>query len=143
MFTLIGVAWTIRKSDKDRQVDEKKKAKPIFTFTMLNEEPENYEFGRYCFTEANGNFKCHCCFEIENSNLSAFIFKRIRHDGMWSEFVGNYTILPNGKCLLDFLFDSPLAYSWKPRITLEINTSIRSRCYTLLVMELMINSITP
>lgn len=26
---------------------------------------------------------------------------------MWSEFVGNYTILPNGKCLLDFLFDSP------------------------------------
>lgn len=107
MFTLIGVAWTIRKSDKDRQVDEKKKAKPLFTFTMLNEEPENYESGRYCFTEANGNFRCHCCFEIENSNLSAFIFKRIRHDGMWSELVGNYTILPNGKCLLDFLFDSP------------------------------------
>lgn len=38
ILTLVGVAWTIRHSDKEGREEEKKKAKPIFTFNMVLDE---------------------------------------------------------------------------------------------------------
>ena len=44
--------------------------------------------------------------QLENSNKSPFTLKEVYHDGKWFELEGNTTVLPSGKCLLSFYFDS-------------------------------------
>ena len=53
ILTLVGVAWTIRHSDKERKDEEKKKAKPIFTFNMVLDEIKDIRTKKVCFDVNN------------------------------------------------------------------------------------------
>ena len=107
ILTLVGVAWTIRHSDKERREEEKKKAKPIFTFNMVLEEIKDIRTKKVCFDVAENEieYKFHVVAEIENSDHSLFEVKRVFHDGKWNEIEGNTVVLPNKSVYFDFRFN--------------------------------------
>lgn len=110
LITLVGVAWTIKKSDKDRKEDEIKHEKPYFSFNpQFHEIPLNGS-EKACFPPMEGEYKykSEVLVQLENSDKSPFILKKLYHDGKWFELEGNFTVLPSGKCFLSFYFDSPL-----------------------------------
>lgn len=109
MLTLAGVVLTIKKSDRDREEEERKRAKPVFAFNMLTKEPVKPEFDKACFPmgEEERDYPCEAYVEVENSNLSSFVMKKIKHDGKWFELEGNTTLIPGNKCVLNFRFESP------------------------------------
>jgi len=111
LLTLVGVVLTIKKSDKDRREDEIKKAKPMFAYNMLRQEPKlDVVMQRVCMSDTSEEVQSECdvYVELENSNLSSFEIKRIYHDGNWVIVEGNTTVLPSSKCLLNFRFsDKP------------------------------------
>lgn len=108
MFTLLGVAWTIRKSDADRKETEKAKAKPYFTFNKLNKEPNITEAKCSFVVFGEENRGCSAYTELENSNMSVIKLSRIRHDGEWYELEANTVLLPGNKTILNFRFDNLL-----------------------------------
>lgn len=110
LITLVGVAWTIKKSDKDRLEDETKREKPCFSFNPQFKEFPLSGSEKACFPpiESEQKYKCEVFVQLENSDKSPFVLKRLFHDGKWVELEGNFTILPSGKCFLSFYFDSPL-----------------------------------
>ena len=107
ILTLVGVAWTIRHSDKERREEEKKKAKPIFTFNMVLEEIKDIRTKKVCFDVADNGieYECHVVAELENSDHALFEVKRIFHDGKWNEIEGNTVVLPNKTVYFDFRFN--------------------------------------
>lgn len=111
LLTLLGVIMTIKKSDKDRKEDEIKKARPLFAYNMLSEEPKlDVVVQRVCISDSSERLQnaCDVYVELENSNLSSFEIKRVNHDGIWVKMEGNTTVLPSAKCLLNFRFiDNP------------------------------------
>lgn len=110
LITLVGVAWTIKKSDKDRKEDEIKHKKPYFSFNpQFHEIPLN-GLEKACFPPIEGEhkYKLEVLVQLENSDKSPFILKKLYHDEKWFELEGNFTVLPSGKCFLSFYFDSPL-----------------------------------
>lgn len=110
LITLVGVAWTIKKSDKDRKEDEIKHEKPYFSFNpQFHEIPLNGS-EKACFPPMEGEhkYKSEVFVQLENSDKAPFILKKLYHDGKWFELEGNFTVLPSGKCFLSFYFDSPL-----------------------------------
>lgn len=110
LITLVGVAWTIKKSDKDRQEDEIKHEKPYFSFNPQFHEISLNGSEKACFPPIEGEhkYKSEVFVQLENSDKSSFILKKLYHDGKWFELEGNFTVLPSGKCFLSFYFDSPL-----------------------------------
>lgn len=104
VLTLIGVAWTIKHTQKERKDDEIKKAKPIFTYNMLLQPIENAVGRKVCFEENLEEFDCSVFAEIENSEHSVFTIEKIYHDGKWQSVAGNNVILPNKTVYLDFKF---------------------------------------
>lgn len=113
LLTLVGVILTIKKSDKDRKEDEVKKARPVFAYNMLRQEPKlDITMQKVCISDSTEQLKesCDTYVELENSNLSAFEIKRVYHDGYWVNMEGNTTVLPSSKCILNFRFiDKPLS----------------------------------
>lgn len=111
LLTLLGVIMTIKKSDKDRREDEIKKARPVFAYNMLRQEPKlDAVVQRVCISDSSEQLQAACdvYVELENSNLSLFEIKRVYHDSTWVKMEGNTTVLPNAKCLLNFRFiDKP------------------------------------
>ena len=112
LITLVGVAWTIKKTDKDRKEDEMKKVEPMFSFSMLYGEAFANNYSKICFSsyELDKNYNCEAFVVIENSIQSSFEMKSIYHDGMKCELQGNTKMIsasPNDKCLLSFRFNSP------------------------------------
>lgn len=110
LITLVGVAWTIRKSDKERKEDEIKREKPYFSFNpQFHEIPLNGS-EKACFPSIEGEhkYKSEVFVQLENSDKATFILKKLYHDEKWFELEGNLTVLPSGKCFLSFYFDSPL-----------------------------------
>lgn len=107
ILTLVGVAWTIRHSDKERREEEKKKAKPIFTFNMVLEEIKDIRTKKVCFDVADNGieYECHVVAELENSDHALFEVKRVFHDGKWNEIEGNTVVLPNKSVYFDFRFN--------------------------------------
>ena len=107
ILTLVGVAWTIRHSDKERKEEEKKKAKPIFTFNMVLEEINDIRTKKVCFDVAENEieYECHVVAEIGNSDHALFEVKRVFHDGKWNEIEGNTVVLPNKSVYFDFRFN--------------------------------------
>ena len=107
ILTLVGVAWTIRHSDKERREEEKKKAKPIFTFNMVLEEIKDIRTKKVCFDVADNGieYECHVVAELENSDHALFEVKRVFHDGKWNEIEGNTVVLPNKTVYFDFRFN--------------------------------------
>lgn len=97
ILTLVGVAWTIRHSDKERKDEEKKKAKPIFTFNMVLDEIKDIRTKKVCFDVADNGieYECHVVAELENSDHALFEVKRVFHDGKWNGVEGNTVVLPN------------------------------------------------
>lgn len=103
--TLAGVAWTIRKSDNDRKDEEKKKAKPLFTFDMVYQNINDVTGKKFCFDDNIRPYSCHVLAIIENSDRSAFRLERIYHDKSWFSISANKVMLPSAKIYLDFTFD--------------------------------------
>ena len=133
LLTLLGVMLTIKKTDKDRKEEEIKKAKPVFTFNMLTKEPVKPEFTKACFPmlEKEIDYRCEAYAELENSNLSSFSMKRLRHDKTWFELEGNTTLIPGNKCILSFWFDS------SSDIVLEVEDTLGNiHYYSISVLEL-------
>ena len=122
LLTLLGVMMTIKKSDMDREEEERKRAKPVFAFNMLTKEPVRPEFDKACFPmeEEESGYPCEAYVEVENSNLSSFAMKRIKHDGKWFELEGNTTLIPGNKCVLSFRFESPFNLFLEAEDSLEI-----------------------
>ena len=105
--TLVGVAWTIKKTDKNRKEDEIKKARPLFSFHGLRQVPQLDPIMQHvCISDSSepNNYKNDVYVELENSNLSSFEIKRIYHDGNWVGVEGNTVVLPNARCILNFRF---------------------------------------
>lgn len=124
LLTLVGVAWTIRKSDKDRKEEEIKKAKPLFTYDMYMDEPLIRTGTKSCFIYGlNLQYQCSVTFGIENSNHSAFELKRIYHDGIWFELINHTVVLPDKSIIVFFEFNNPL------NIFLEISDSLSNLHY--------------
>ncbi len=113
LLTLVGVILTIKKSDKDRKEDDLKKARPIFAYNMLRQEPKlDVTMQKVCISDSTEQLQeeCDTYVELENSPLSSFEIKRVYHDGKWVNMEGNTTVLPGSKCILNFRFlDKPLA----------------------------------
>lgn len=107
ILTLVGVAWTIRHSDKERKDEEKKKAKPIFTFNMVLDEIKDIRTKKVCFDVADNGieYECHVVAELENSDHALFEVKRVFHDGKWNGVEGNTVVLPNKTVYFDFRFN--------------------------------------
>lgn len=108
LVTLIGVAWTIKKSDKDKKEDEEKKVTPLFSFNMLYEEPVGPIIKKVCFPEdLELKYKDEVYVELENSDRSVVVFDCIFHDGAWFKLQGNTVMLPNKTCFLSFKQNNP------------------------------------
>lgn len=108
LLTLIGVAWTIKKSDRDRKEDEKKKAIPLFSFNMLYEPPVGEVIKKLCIPEdLELQYTDEVYVEFENSNRSIAIFDRLFHDNAWFKLQGNNVMLPDKTCFFSFRHSSP------------------------------------
>lgn len=109
LLTLVGVAWTIRKSDKDRKDEEKQKSVPMFTYNQIFNIPNIKDRIKTCFPiNLENNYFSDIYFEIENSEKSCFELIKIYHDKQWFGLENNTIVLPNGKVLLSFRFNSTL-----------------------------------
>lgn len=109
LLTLGGVAWTIRKSDRDRKEEEIKKAKPLFDFSPILDEPIVVSGSKNCFPVDNEKgYIFDTNLLIDNSEHSSFKLKRIFHDQKWFELTANTMVLPNKKLVLSFKFNEPL-----------------------------------
>ena len=139
LITLVGVAWTIKKSDKDRKEDEIKHEKPYFSFNpQFHEIPLNGS-EKACFPPIEGEhkYKSEVLVQLENSDKNTFILKKLYHDGKWFELEGNFTVLPSGKCFLSFYFDSPLD------IVLAVQDTLGNEYYYTLyvLMDALVNGV--
>ena len=76
LLTLVGVAWTIKSNNKDRKADlerienerkeeERKKAKPLFTFNMFDHIPSTKDGRKICVTIEDLNKDCSVHAEIK------------------------------------------------------------------------------
>ncbi len=109
LLTLLGVMLTIKKSDNARREDELKKAKPLFTFNMLDKEPAGNAIKKLCVPEdLELEFKQEVYAELENSEKSSVKLTKLFHDGKWFELQGNKIMLPNKSCFFSFKYKSPL-----------------------------------
>lgn len=107
LLTLSGVAWTIRKTEKDRKEEEIKKSKPVFVINKLFDEPKISEKERCCFDKIDNyqNYQIGVFAEIENSDASVFTVNKVYHDNQWWAMEGDTTILPNKKVIISFRFN--------------------------------------
>jgi len=125
--TLVGVAWTIRKSDKNRKEDEMKKTRPLFSFHGLRGIPKlDSVIQHICLSDSSepNKYECDVYVELENSNLSSFEITRIYHDGVWVGVEGNTVVLPGAKCILNFRFSDDLDH-----LFLEVEDALCNKFY--------------
>ena len=99
LLTLVGVAWTIRHSDKQKRDDNLAKAKPMFTFNMIA-KGKMYDVNNQKVCLANSNNGIESFAELENSANSSFTITRFFYDNRWHGTVVNNTMLPNNKLLV-------------------------------------------
>lgn len=107
LITLIGVAWTIKKSDKDRKREEIFKNKPYFIIEPLKicdfKEPEGY----ICKEDSRPFFKkCYIYAKIKNSNNSMFKLNRIYCDKEFNSFSANNVVIPGCELIFQFTINS-------------------------------------
>lgn len=129
--TLVGVAWTIRKSDADRLKEEIAKNKPVFTFGTVYEKRTQNNFDKDCSPSKASQeaFTYECIARIENSNLSSFEMKSITHDGQEFPLEGNVWLIPNNVCMLSFRLNN-----FKETVLLKVSDAFgREYTYKLIV----------
>lgn len=106
--TLVGVAWTINNSKEEKKQEEIEKCKPYFTFNIIRNEPKNIDGLKLCVPEdLELDYECETFGELENSNHSVVILKRIFHDNVWISLQCNNTLIHNSKLMLNFRFSNP------------------------------------
>ena len=106
LITLVGVAWTIRKTDNDRKAEEKKKAEPIFTFNFLLDDslPDTRIICTASVEEIdNQSYANHAL--IVNSDNSNFFIKAIKYQGTWYRVSQSNYVLKNQS--IYFVFYTP------------------------------------
>lgn len=112
LLTLIGVVLTIHKGAKEKRLEEKKQAEPLFTYNQIFEVPnikDKLNKTKTCFPiNMEGDYFSDIYFEIENSNKSFFELMQVYHDGNAFGLENNTVVLQNGKVILAFRFNSPL-----------------------------------
>lgn len=108
LITLVGVGWTIKRSDEVRKSDEIVKATPVFSFNPCFKVSTTDGSTKMCYTSVNyaAELSCLMRVEIENSDKSFFTFDKVFHDGQWYPLEGNKTVLPSGECFFSFYFSS-------------------------------------
>ena len=106
--TLSGVAWTIKKTDNDRKEDERKKAKPLFTFSRKADDNDDIMEKKACFETAIDTRTFIVCADIENSDHAPFVITRIFTDGEWRAIEGDTVVLPNKTVILQFYFENDI-----------------------------------
>lgn len=127
LITLVGVSLTIKKSDKDKKEEEIKKAKPVFSFSMLQKEPILSDvLEKICVTDVleDTPYACDVLARLDNSMLSLFEVRKIYHDGKWFDVEGNTVILPGEKCILNFRFSDDVNH-----IFMEVADSLNNVSY--------------
>ncbi len=107
--TLGGVAWTIKSAKQEEEKKEIKKAKPIFDYSLILEEPKILSGMKTCFSdeEYNDIYKLKTRFLIDNSDCSVFKLNKIFHDNKWFNLTGNTIVLPKRVVVFEFLFNNP------------------------------------
>lgn len=137
LLTLVGVAWTIKKSDNDRKIEEKQKAKPIFTFVMKLQPLINIDGEKVCFdNEETIKFPNNVTALLENSEQAVFSVERVYHDNKWWEIQGNKVVLPNSSVYLDFNFTEDVN-----KLFIEIKDRL-GNIYYYQIKVLMLNLLT-
>ena len=102
--TLIGVAWTIKRQDREKKEEERKRAKPIFTFNMVYRDLDTVEGKRICLDDNQQSFEFEVLAQLENSEHSTFKVERVYHDNQWWDVWGHNVVLPNKCVYFDFNF---------------------------------------
>lgn len=122
VLTLVGVAWTIRHSEKQKHEDELIKAKPLFTFNVMTEKNPLAGNRKVCLIGANEEVlpltelmhanknKIESYAELENSANSSFRINRIFYDNAWHEASANNIVLPSTKILIQLLRDDVVTH---------------------------------
>lgn len=139
LLTLVGVAWTIKKTDESRKQDEIQRAIPMFSYNILRKEPEiDITIQKVCYTQTYDNdkqFTYEAYVELENSNKNSFKMTNIFHDDELYPIAGNTIVLPSSKCILTFDFSN------SENIYLEILDELNKKhFYKLVVKSLDIKS---
>ncbi len=133
LLTLVGVAWTIRKAEKDKKEEEKNKAKPIFTYNPLYEREKDIRGKKVCFDDYDVLIKEEqlikvfpCCMfaQIENSDRSVFSIEKVYHDKKWWGVSGNKVILPGSSVYFEMNF-----CGFPEQIFMEIQDGIGNKYY--------------
>lgn len=111
LLTLIGVAWTIKHSDKQKREDELAKAKPMFTFNIVAEKDIKAHKQKICLINDSKTPQSLIeamqlphgvvsYMEIENSDNSTFLIKKLYFDFCWHSVSANNIVLPNNKLII-------------------------------------------
>ena len=107
LLTLVGVAWTIKESDRDRKKEEEKKAIPVFTYNAVFNEPNIKTGIKTCFPiDVEENYFSDIYLEIENSEGAYFELMKVYHDKKWFGLQNNTVVLSKGKVMLSFRFNN-------------------------------------
>lgn len=112
LITLVGVSWTIKKSDEDRKNDEVNRVKPLFNFYNISskDELESIKHRVYSSLEWSDSYLFTCVFCIENSYKSIIRISKVFHDGIFEDFKGNLVILPQESCSVKINFKVPKVF---------------------------------
>ena len=107
LLTLLGVALTIKKGERERKEEEKKKYKPIFTANRILSEGAGITAKKACFSYSDTGelFICSVTMEIDNADKSVFEIKSVFHDNKWWNIAGDYVVLPNRQVIFYFSFN--------------------------------------
>lgn len=98
--TLAGVAWTIKNSDNNRKEDERKKARPTFSFA-IEQNLRSSEIPNLLLFEKNETIEDPNVLlaVIENSEQSTFVIEQVYHDSKWWKSVGINSVIIPGKSI--------------------------------------------
>ncbi len=102
--TLLGVAWTIKQTEKTRNEEQIQFAKPVFAIRSANNDDANF-IRTKCYASKNGEYNNGCFFYIENANINSFRLIKVKHDNDWYIFEGYTQFIPNDKMLIGFRFN--------------------------------------
>lgn len=105
LLTLVGVAWTIKHSDKQKRADELAKAKPLFTYNFICDKNISVHKQKICLVDDDKipetvkdvrlSQGTESYIEFENSANSTFTIKRFYFDKGWHTVSANNVVLPN------------------------------------------------
>lgn len=132
--TLIGVAWTIRRQDKDRMDEQREKAKPFFGIVdMTNTKTKDAAINCIeCLPKGEPNVSFCLSIGFENSDKAPFFLDKIK--------IGNDEFFPDSKLLVSksmvfsvHILTATGEYNKEEKILLYItDTNYEERIYELI-----------